>query len=63
MPMPETPFITWWRKLNVALACHGQPEALFGEAHNWFGYRPNWRNLEPSEPRIINQIINARKPV
>jgi hypothetical protein len=55
-------FLTWWEKLNSALAVRGEPEALFGEAKDWYRFRPNWQNLEPSEPRIINQIINARKP-
>lgn len=56
-------FLDWWLKLNVALATHNQPEALYGEAKTWFSYRPNWRNLEPNEDRIINQVINARKPL
>ena len=54
-------FLVWWQKLNVALAVHNEPEALYGEAKDWYTYRLNWQNLEPSEPRIINQIINYRK--
>jgi len=55
-------FLEWWRKLNVALACRGEPEALHGEAYRWFTSVPNMRNLEPSEDRVINRIINERKP-
>jgi hypothetical protein len=54
-------FFDWWRKLNAALAARNEPDALYGEAKDWFTYRPNWHNLEPSEPRIINQIINSRR--
>ncbi len=56
-------FMFWWERLNAALAEHKEPEALYGEAKRWYEYRPNWQNLDPREPRIINQIINARKPL
>jgi hypothetical protein len=56
-------FLEWWEKLNAALAVRSQPEALYGEAKAWFSYKPNWQNLEPSEDRIVNQVINARKPL
>jgi hypothetical protein len=57
-----TIFVRWWEQLNTALAERQEPEALLGEAKRWYEYRPNWKNLNPREPRIINQIINARKP-
>ena len=55
-------FLDWWQKLNAALVARSEPEALYGEARDWFEYRPNWHNLDPGEPRIINRIVNARKP-
>lgn len=55
-------FMGWWAKLNAALARRDEPGALYDEARTWFEYRPNWHNLDPAESRIINRIINARKP-
>lgn len=55
-------FMIWWEKLNVALVARGEPEAPYGEARQWYGERPNWKNLEPSEERILNRVINWRKP-
>ncbi len=55
-------FLNWWKRLNIALAVRDQPEAIYGEARSWYVYRPNMCNLDPSEPRILNRIINERRP-
>jgi hypothetical protein len=57
-------FFVWWEKLNNALTYRGEPEALYGEAKDWYNFRPNWKNLDPTtEERIVNGVINARRPL
>ncbi len=62
MTMTPTPFIAWWRQLNAALECRGEPEALYGEARDAFALYPS-RTVSPWEPRVLNRIVNARKPL
>ena len=56
-------FLEWWKRLNVALTIRGEPEALYGEAKDWYDFRPGWQHQEPSNPEILNRIINQRKPL
>lgn len=59
------PFYTFWVNLNVALKARGEPETLYGEAAEWF----NWTRRErPArvghvDERLVNRVINARRPL
>jgi hypothetical protein len=52
-------FLTFWEKLNVALAIRGEPEALYGEARAWYRERV----VPAVDDRMVNQVINHRKPL
>jgi hypothetical protein len=51
-------FLQFWGALNVALAVRDEPEALFAEARAWFGWRP----VVAVDARLINHVINDRRP-
>lgn len=52
-------FLEWWNALNIALAARGEPEALWQEAHAWW----EWRPVKFIDERLINRVINDRKPL
>jgi hypothetical protein len=52
-------FMQWWQALNVALAVRGEPEALWGEAHAWW----QWRPIKFVDDRLVNKLINSRQPL
>lgn len=54
-----TTFIDWWNALNIALAARGEPEALWQEARAWW----EWRPVKFIDERLINRVINDRKPL
>jgi len=57
----STPFVTWWRVLNAALAQRGKPEARHAEAVRWY------RELNPTpgrsklSPEVVTHILNERE--
>jgi hypothetical protein len=51
-------FLAFWNKLNVRLAILGEPEALHAEARQWY----DWRGIKRVEDRLLNRLLNARKP-
>jgi hypothetical protein len=59
MAMKALTYIDWWRDLNAALAVRGEPEALHGEARAWW----EWRPVKFIDDRLINRVINDRKPI
>lgn len=52
-------FIAFWAALNAALATRGEPEALYGEARAWYRERV----VPAVDARMLNQVINARRPI
>lgn len=59
-------FLDWWNVLNRELARRGEPEALHGEARDWYDSLPpaTCFGVEKKlEERHVNRIINARKPL
>jgi hypothetical protein len=52
-------FMEWWKLLNVALAIRDEPDSLYGEALLWFAPLP----VKRLDDRLVNQIINSRKPL
>lgn len=52
-------FLDWWKALNAELAARNEPEALHGEARDWFA----WRYVKFIDERLVNRVINARKPL
>ena len=52
-------FLAFWGAVNVALACRGEVEMLHGEARQWW----EWRPVKRVDDRLINRIINSRKPL
>ena len=52
-------FLDFWRALNVALAVRGEPEALWQEARSWW----EWRPVKAVDERLINRVLNQRKPL
>lgn len=56
---PPMMFMQWWQALNVALAVRGEPEALWGEAHAWW----QWRPIKFVDDRLVNKLINSRQPL
>jgi hypothetical protein len=62
--MKGTPFINWWRDLNVALVIRGEPEALYGEALQWARWtETNRPAMTAVDERLVNRVINERKPL
>ena len=53
---PPISFVDFWRKLNAALTVRDQPEALFGEARQWY----DWRPVKRVDDRLVNQLLHAR---
>jgi hypothetical protein len=52
-------FMEFWRALNLALTARGEPEALWSEAREWYAWRP----VKLVDTRLVNRVINARRPL
>lgn len=52
-------FLPWWKVFNAALAERGETPALWEEARGWW----EWRAIKKVDERLINRVINARKPI
>jgi hypothetical protein len=52
-------FLTFWKALNAALAVRDEPEALHAEARRWY----DWRPVKNIDERIVNRIVNERRPL
>lgn len=52
-------FLAFWRRLNFMLDYRGEPEALHDEARYWY----DWRPVKHVDERLVNRVINARKPL
>lgn len=59
------PFHTFWRKLNIAFTVRSEPEALYGEARDWYDWTRANRPARVGEvdESLVNRAINARKPL
>jgi hypothetical protein len=56
----QTPFVAWWRALNIALAARSEPPAAQGEAMRWYQtLEPN--NSKRISPTLLNHIICERR--
>lgn len=51
-------FLDWWKALNIALQARGEPEMPWDEAYDWW-----WRPVKMIDERLINRVINSRKPL
>ena len=52
-------FLEFWKRLNNELAYRGETEALYREARYWYDYRV----VKYIDTRLINHVVNARKPL